>query len=160
MVVFDVTERTSFENLEVWINEIKEKDSHSNYQIVILGNKSDRDDQRKITFEEASNYSESKGYQYFEVSAKTNSNIDSAFQELSFLCYKQLSFLYFLFFYFLFFIFYFLLFYFYYPIFRFYDDSISSVTTPEETGGNKVIITNPPPNQGDNGKEKKCLGCI
>mmetsp|Transcript_24794 Transcript_24794/g.17499 ORF Transcript_24794/g.17499 Transcript_24794/m.17499 type:complete len:82 (+) Transcript_24794:254-499(+) len=51
LVVYDITERTTFENLDRWLNEIR---THADQKIVILlvGNKSDLQQNRQVSYEE------------------------------------------------------------------------------------------------------------
>ena len=48
--------------------------------IVLLGNKNDLANSRKVTFEEVQQYAHSRGYLFFEVSAKTSHNVKEAMQ--------------------------------------------------------------------------------
>ena len=116
----------------MWLKEIQEKDSHSNFQIIILGNKLDLDDKRQVTYEEASNYAVQRGIKYFEVSAKNNTNLEEVFQEIGSLSWKE-----------------------------FYDDSNQSNTTTNNNNSNnntgKVDISQ---NNNNDNNPKKCLGCI
>ncbi len=51
-VVFDVTDKESFNHIDKWINEIKEI-MGDEIEIIILGNKSELIDQRAVTTKEA-----------------------------------------------------------------------------------------------------------
>ena len=78
VIIFDLTDRTSFENLNNWINEVYENVGHKR-PIVLLGNKADREkEKREVNDEEIKDYAESKKLKYFEVSAKTKKGIDDA----------------------------------------------------------------------------------
>lgn len=44
MLVYDITRRSSFENLVRWLEELKEN-GYSKMTIVLIGNKADRDDE-------------------------------------------------------------------------------------------------------------------
>lgn len=79
MVVFNVNDEKSFNNIDFWISKMKELSGEIPF--VIVGNKSDLNksiDQQKIE-EKVSHY----GVEYYETSAKLNVNIDKAFQALS-----------------------------------------------------------------------------
>ena len=79
MVVFNVNDESSFNNIDFWISKVKELSG--NIPFVIIGNKSDLNksvDQKKIE-EKVSYY----GVKYYETSAKLNVNIDNAFHGLS-----------------------------------------------------------------------------
>ena len=72
-LVYDVTNKKSFDNLKNWIEFILNIEICT---IVIVGNKIDLSEKREITTEEAEKFCEEEKYDYFEVSAKTGKNID------------------------------------------------------------------------------------
>mmetsp|Transcript_73826 Transcript_73826/g.102541 ORF Transcript_73826/g.102541 Transcript_73826/m.102541 type:complete len:144 (+) Transcript_73826:30-461(+) len=51
IIVYDVTDRETFENVRTWINEI-EKYSQANVCKILVGNKCDMEDKRQVTKEE------------------------------------------------------------------------------------------------------------
>ena len=73
----------------MWLKEIKEKDTHGNYKIIVVGNKTDLEEKREVTKEESENYAKQQGLLYFEVSAKNNSNVQEIFLELASVCWKE-----------------------------------------------------------------------
>ena len=75
-LVFDVTNKESFNNLSKWIKFIK---SITKCLIVILGNKIDLDNNRVISFEEAYKFCSDEELLFFEISAKTSYNINTMF---------------------------------------------------------------------------------
>lgn len=77
ILVFDVTSKESFASLSTWIQFLE---SHSEtFPIIIFGNKTDLEQSRVITNEDAILYSEPKGYVYCEGSAETGTGIDQLF---------------------------------------------------------------------------------
>ncbi len=50
-MVYDITKRTSFENLVRWLEEMKEN-AYSKMTIILIGNKVDLQNEREVTFEE------------------------------------------------------------------------------------------------------------
>ncbi|EAY08926.1 Ras family protein [Trichomonas vaginalis G3] len=80
MIVFDLTDRSSFEALDSWISTLSEK---VDVPFVIVGNKSDIGDRRAISFDDGAAFAERHQVSYFETSALTNFNVDEAFNELS-----------------------------------------------------------------------------
>ena len=82
LVVYDITDRDSFENLNVWLDEI-EANSNKKVSKLLIGNKTDLFDERKISYNEAKDFAASKGMQYIETSAKTNYNVKEAFELLA-----------------------------------------------------------------------------
>lgn len=61
-----------------WLNELKDlADEH--LVIILVGNKSDLNHRRVISYEEASSFAASNGFLYMECSAKTGSNVSEVF---------------------------------------------------------------------------------
>lgn len=79
---YDVTDRESFSNLNMWKNEIK-KFANSNVKVVLCGTKIDLHSKRQISKEEGIVYAKNNGYEFYEVSAKNNRNIDELFEKTS-----------------------------------------------------------------------------
>ena len=78
ILVFDLTKRESFDNLNNWLDEIK--DSLTNPLIILFGNKVDSENiEWKVTSEEVNEFFKTKGIPYFEVSAKTGKGIKEGF---------------------------------------------------------------------------------
>lgn len=72
IVVFDLTNRSSFEKVSYWKDEI-ENYSESNTAVYLVGNKRDLASERKILKEEAQGLAKQLGFDmYFETSAKDN----------------------------------------------------------------------------------------
>ena len=51
LVVYDITDRDSFDNLNSWLIEI-EKNANKNVYKLLIGNKCDLEDKRKVTYQE------------------------------------------------------------------------------------------------------------
>lgn len=68
ILVFDVTRRESFVNIENWLNIIRDECSKDT-SVIIIGNKIDLPD-RTVTKEEAELFALQNNVQYFETSAK------------------------------------------------------------------------------------------
>ena len=78
VVVFDVTLRKSFENIDSWLEEIK--NNFTNPSLVLFGNKVDMDKEKwEVTKEEAEQYAKKMNLQYFETSAKTKKGLNEGF---------------------------------------------------------------------------------
>jgi small GTP-binding protein len=80
MLVFDLTDRKSFEDLTQWLTDV-----HSlcdpNAVVTLIGNKSDEVDKRVTTATEAQNFAQSHELTYLETSAKGGNNIQEAFEK-------------------------------------------------------------------------------
>ena len=81
ILIYDVTNKKSFENIKKWVNQIKEEAS-SKICIVLVANKIDMEHKRKVSFEDGQNLAQSINLKIFEASAKDNINVTEAFQEL------------------------------------------------------------------------------
>ncbi|XP_060579696.1 ras-related protein Rab-11B-like [Ruditapes philippinarum] len=81
MIIYDVTKRSSFTNVVKWVNEIKEN-GIENIPIVLVGNKMDLKSKREVPTNEAKEFAERNNLEFIEMSAKTNTNVDKAFEDL------------------------------------------------------------------------------
>ena len=77
LLVFDLTNRDSFENIGRWLQDIKDV-ARSDVVTILLGNKSDLSAERKVSKEEAESFAAKHQMQYFETSAKTGEQIQQA----------------------------------------------------------------------------------
>jgi len=78
LIVFDITDEDSFENVKYWVNELRESQSGPAV-IAIVGNKLDLEDKRKVNRIQAENYANSCDCIYKEASARTGINIRDIF---------------------------------------------------------------------------------
>ena len=81
LVMFDLTDRNSFEKLNEWVENFRE--ARGEQPIILIGNKSDLDSQRKVTDMEASNYAKDNNMELMLTSAKTGQNVEEAFIKLT-----------------------------------------------------------------------------
>ena len=82
IICFDVTSEESFNHIKDWLNSI-EHFAKKNVMKVLVGNKIDLNDERKITTETASNYADSINIKYYETSALKNIGIKELFENIS-----------------------------------------------------------------------------
>ena len=80
IILFDVNNRKSFDNIKFWLQELREKNENSHCTpVIILGNKTDVDKtNRKISFKEAYDYAKQAGVRYSEISVKNNIGINES----------------------------------------------------------------------------------
>jgi len=89
-IVFDLANRESFENVKSWYEELRLFTLGEDIPIVIVGNKTDLLEDRKVYYQEgaklANNLSESEKIKlsYIETSALTGSNVEDAFNLISY----------------------------------------------------------------------------
>jgi len=80
-LVYDVTKRESFENINVWLKEIEIYATKPGVAKLLIGNKVDLSN-RTVSAEEGQNFAREKQMMYVECSAKTRLGISHAFEEL------------------------------------------------------------------------------
>ncbi len=78
IVLYDITDETSFENIKNWMIDI-DKFGKQGVLKVLIGNKKDLEKQRKVTREAGESLANKYGINFFEVSAKDNTNIEELF---------------------------------------------------------------------------------
>ena len=89
IIVFDLTNKKTFDELNKWIKEVKNH-AREDTVIIILGNKSDLTEERAI-FEHEIKEELNNEYFYLDVSAKTGNNISLAFDKLVKLIFEKMK---------------------------------------------------------------------
>ena len=75
LLVFDLTNEASFINVRNWISEIQSNAYSENVDMVLVGNKSDLNDQRIISKARALEFAAQYQVDYIETSALNNINV-------------------------------------------------------------------------------------
>jgi len=89
-IVFDLTKKETYEKVSIWNEELKDFINRDDLPIVIVGNKSDLEDQRTVEYQEGvqlANDLSSEGssrFSYIETSALTGENVEDAFSLISY----------------------------------------------------------------------------
>ncbi len=81
VLVFDITNQSSFDDIEVWVNEVVSK--CPDIPIVICGNKFDLNEARSVSKEAALEYTRLHRFDYVETSALSAFNVDNLFYHAS-----------------------------------------------------------------------------
>ena len=81
IVVYDICRKKSFENVDKWIDDFKSK-ADDDAVIILIGNKSDLDEKREVSKEEAESKAQKNKFGFMETSAKDNNNVQKAFETL------------------------------------------------------------------------------
>lgn len=79
LLVYDVTRRSTYQNLSTWLSDARRHLTNPNTVIMLVGNKTDLAKQRQVTFEEATKFAEENGLIFIETSAKTGENVEETF---------------------------------------------------------------------------------
>ncbi|GAB2275186.1 hypothetical protein Dimus_009948 [Dionaea muscipula] len=82
MVVYDVTDQESFNNVKQWLNEIDRYASDSVNKLLV-GNKSDLAANRAVSSETAKSFADEIGIPFLETSAKDATNVEQAFMAMT-----------------------------------------------------------------------------
>lgn len=81
-MVYDVTSRDSFNTLTHWLNDTRNLAS-PHIIILLVGNKRDLEEEREVTFLEASNFAQENDLIFLETSAKNGENVEESFLKVS-----------------------------------------------------------------------------
>jgi small GTP-binding protein len=77
-----INNRNTFYNLKNWLNSIKDNANMGEIKIIIIANKSDLVEEREVSTDEIAKKAKELDVEYFETSAKDNSNIENAFNTI------------------------------------------------------------------------------
>ncbi|KAJ3670176.1 hypothetical protein LUZ60_010500 [Juncus effusus] len=79
LLVYDVTDESSFNNIRNWIKNI-EQHASDNVNKILVGNKADMDEsKRAVPTSRGQQLADEYGIKFFETSAKTNFNVEQVF---------------------------------------------------------------------------------
>ena len=78
LVVYDISKRDTFNNIGTWIEDCKNQSPKTIF-FVLVGNKSDLEEQRQVNTEEGQELADKYGIPFYETSAKTGTNINEIF---------------------------------------------------------------------------------
>ena len=82
MLVYDITNRNSFENIEKWRSTIEKNIGSSNCKFVLVGNKVDQEQIRAVAKQEGQQYAAEHNMQFYELSAM-NDDFEDPFRTLA-----------------------------------------------------------------------------
>ena len=82
IIVYDITQKNSFNNIENLIKYVKEN-ADNNIALILLGNKSDLNSKREVLEEEGLNLSKKYNINFYETSSLNGENINKAINDLA-----------------------------------------------------------------------------
>ena len=82
LLVYDITNKETFDKLNDWYDQIK-TNAPENSKCMIVGNKSDLEENRQVKKEEGEKFANDKNLKFYETSAKDDKNINIVFETLS-----------------------------------------------------------------------------
>ena len=77
-IVYDITNEQSFENVEKWFEQVQ-KEGSKDVSIILVGNKCDLENERKVPKEKGEEKSKLLNIPFFETSALSNIKIEDIF---------------------------------------------------------------------------------
>lgn len=90
IIVYDITDEESFEHIKSWLDEIHNH-AKENVLLFLVGNKSDLDAHRRITFKQGGQVADQYNLKFFESSAKSTFNVENIFVEATKTFIKKLD---------------------------------------------------------------------
>eukprot|EP00043_Microstomoeca_roanoka_P011777 m.111362 g.111362 ORF g.111362 m.111362 type:complete len:203 (-) comp15294_c2_seq1:608-1216(-) len=82
IVVYDVTDKESFDNVKQWLQEI-DRYACENVNKLLVGNKSDLSSKKQVDYTTAKEFADSIGIPFLETSAKNATNVEQAFMTMA-----------------------------------------------------------------------------
>ena len=79
LLVYDITRRDTFSHLSNWLQDAREN-GNPDMVITLVGNKTDLDSRRTVSFEEGQKFARENNLIFMEASAKSNVMVEEAFE--------------------------------------------------------------------------------
>ena len=82
LLVYDITDRSTFYHLDNWLKEIKESNNNNDFKIdVIVGNKSDKERYRSVEYIDGVNFAIKNNVSFLECSVKQTESLNIMIKE-------------------------------------------------------------------------------
>ena len=81
MLVYDITKQHTFQNVEKWLQELKDY-ADDNIVVMLVGNKTDLANLRAVKTEDAQAFAETNELAFIETSALVSTNVVEAFEQI------------------------------------------------------------------------------
>ena len=82
IIVYSVVDKNSFNNIEKWISEAKNKTTSKNIQFFLIGNNCQNLNKRQVGIDEIKQFAEKDNYKYFEISSFNIKDLENSFNEI------------------------------------------------------------------------------
>ena len=82
IIVYSIIDKNSFNNIQNWIKEAKNKTSSKKIKIYIIGNKSDQINERQVGVDELRQFCEKDNFKFFEISSLNNIDLEECFNDI------------------------------------------------------------------------------
>jgi GTPase SAR1 family protein len=82
IIVYSVVDKNSFNNLDRWIKEAKNKTNSKNIKFFIIGNNCDKINERQVGIDEIRQFVEKDNYKFFEISLLNQKDLEDSFNEI------------------------------------------------------------------------------
>ena len=82
IIVYDIADKESFEKINFWMENIK-KNAPENVKLILVGNKCDLINERKVSIEEGEKRAKDNNIKFFEACAKDGTNVKELFYYLA-----------------------------------------------------------------------------
>jgi Ras-related protein Rab-11A len=89
LLVYDISKKETFEEIKGYFYEQIQEKCKKDIKIIILGNKTDLEEERQVSTEEGSNFAAEKGFMFLETSCLQNRFVADSFETLIELTYRD-----------------------------------------------------------------------
>jgi small GTP-binding protein len=90
ILMYDISNINSFINLKEWLNFLN-KYNQKDSIIILVGNKSDNNNNREITFDEGKEYAKNNNFLFYETNVINGENINEIFEKTILNIFKNLN---------------------------------------------------------------------
>ena len=91
ILVYDITDLESFNQCETFYKQEIINNCKKDINVILVGNKTDKEKERKITNEQGANLAKENGLMFSECSAKTGENVDYIFNDFAKVIYLSIE---------------------------------------------------------------------
>lgn len=90
LLVYDITRRSTFQRIQNWLTDARRLTS-ANTVMMMIGNKSDLEEQRDVSYEDAKQLADDNNLMFLECSAKSGENVEEVFLETARKIYQNVQ---------------------------------------------------------------------